>query len=100
MDAPILDIRSATCKGGGCLWAFLSHVREIPPGGALELLTDDPIAGQDIPEWVKWEGWSLLAHENLEGYTRFVVRRPAEPGLAPGAALRGARQARVPSGVA
>ena len=84
----ILDIRSSTCKGGGCLWAFLSHVREIPPGGAIELLTDDPIAHKDIADWAEWEGWSLVTHENLEGYARFVVRRPVESVTAPGVARR------------
>lgn len=74
--ANVLDIRAATCKGGGALWAFLSHVREVPRGGTLELLTDDPIAPRDIPEWASWEGWTVDVAERLRGFDRFVLRRP------------------------
>lgn len=77
MDTKVLDVRAATCPGGGAMWAFLSHLREIPRGGTMELLTDDPIARTDIPECVRQEGWTLLAQELLQGYSRFVMRRPS-----------------------
>lgn len=88
MSTSVLDIRSATCPGGGSLWAFLSHIREIPPGGTMEVLTDDPLARTDLPEWAEWEGWGVLAQEDLKDHMRFVLERPEEGGVAPGLARR------------
>lgn len=76
METRTLDIRACTCKGGGALWAFLSHVCELPRGGTLELLTDDPQAKTDIPEWVRHMGWRTLAQEAKGDELRFLLQRP------------------------
>jgi TusA-related sulfurtransferase len=72
-----IDVRGTTCQGGGALWNLLSHVRELPCGGTLELLTDDFLASRDIPEWLHHEGWDLVADEDHTGYRRFVIQKPS-----------------------
>lgn len=74
--AMIFDVRKATCPGGGAVWAFLSHVRDLEPGGSFELITDDPLAGQDIPAWTSRVRWPLLETPATDGALRFVVARP------------------------
>jgi TusA-related sulfurtransferase len=70
-----LDVRGATCPGGGALWALLSHVREVPNGGSIELLTDDYLAPTDLPEWTAKVGWSLTVRP-VTGGRAFEVARP------------------------
>lgn len=56
---------------------MLSHVRDLPPGDSIEVLTDDYLAGTDIPAWVKKRNWKV-ARRQRDGYTRFVIERPRE----------------------
>ena len=76
MERRHLDIRSSTCRGGGALWAFLSHVREIPRGGVLELLTDDEQARTDLPEWAHHEGWRIVEQRSDGQDLTFALQRP------------------------
>lgn len=76
MEKRTLDIRSSTCPGGGALWAFLSHVCELPRGASLELLTDDPQARTDIPEWVRHMGWRIAEQADDGTDLRFLLQRP------------------------
>ncbi|MBI2325499.1 MAG: sulfurtransferase TusA family protein [Chloroflexi bacterium] len=76
MERRLLDIRSSTCRGGGALWAFLSHVREIPRGGVLELLTDDEQARTDLPEWARHEGWRIVEQRSDGSDMSFALQRP------------------------
>jgi TusA-related sulfurtransferase len=70
-----IDVRSSTCQGGGALWSLLSHVRELPPGDSIEVLTDDHMAGMDIPAYVRKRRWSVTLQKR-RGYARFVIERP------------------------
>jgi TusA-related sulfurtransferase len=70
------DVRKATCQGGGGLWAFLSHVREVNEGESLELVTDDALAQIDIPAWTEKMGWKL-AQSPVDYARRFVAQRLA-----------------------
>ena len=70
-----IDVRSSTCRGGGALWSLLSHVRELPAGDSIEVLTDDYMAGMDIPAYVSKRHWSVTL-QNRRGYARFVIERP------------------------
>ncbi len=72
-----IDVRKSTCQGGGALWSLLSHVRDLPPGDSIELLTDDSMAEGDIPAWVHKRHWKV-ARRQLKGYARFVIERPRE----------------------
>ena len=72
-----LDIRKSTCQGGGAIWSMLSHVRDLPPGDTMEILTDDYTAGADIPAWVKKRHWRVTSHER-DGYFKFLIERPRE----------------------
>jgi TusA-related sulfurtransferase len=70
-----IDVRKSTCQGGGALWSLLSHVRDLPPGDSIEVLTDDYMAGIDIPAWVKRRRWKV-ARRQRNGYMTFVIERP------------------------
>ncbi len=70
------DVRNSTCQGGGGLWAFLSHVREVRRGESLELTTDDLLAETDIPAWTLKMGWKL-ALGPADGARTFIAQRPA-----------------------
>jgi TusA-related sulfurtransferase len=71
-----LDVRSSTCPGGGALWSLLSHVKDLPPGDSIELLTDDYMAKSDIPAWVHRRQWKVSRRQR-RGYAQFVIERPA-----------------------
>ena len=73
-----LDVRKSTCPGGGALWSLLSHVRDLPPGDAIEIFTDDYMASADIPAWVRKRQWTVTRHRQ-DGYVKFVIERPREP---------------------
>ena len=85
-----LDVRKSTCPGGGALWSLLSHVRDLPPGDTIELLTDDYMAESDIPAWVKRWQWKVK-RQTRDGYVKFEIQRPSD-GAAVGIA-GGARKA-------
>jgi TusA-related sulfurtransferase len=70
-----LDVRKSTCPGGGALWSLLSHVRDLPAGDTIELLTDDYMAGADIPAWVHRRHWTVTRQQR-DGYVKFAIRRP------------------------
>jgi TusA-related sulfurtransferase len=72
-----IDIRKSTCPGGGALWSLLSHVRDLPPGDSIEVLTDDNLADSDIPAWVKKRRWNVARRQRV-GYATFVIERPRE----------------------
>ena len=74
-DKKSYDVRKSTCQGGGGLWAFLSHVREVPRGETLELTTDDAMANTDIPAWTQKMGWKL-AKAAADGAQTFIAQRP------------------------
>ncbi len=69
------DVRRATCQGGGGLWAFLSHIRDVKKGAILEVTTDDALAKTDIPAWTQKMGWKL-ATVALDGAETFIAQRP------------------------
>lgn len=72
-----IDVRKSTCQGGGALWSLLSHVRDLPPGDFIELLTDDSMAADDIPAWVHKRHWNVTRRQR-GGYARFTIERPRE----------------------
>ena len=71
-----IDVRGATCPGGGALWVLLSHVRDVPRGGSLEVRTDDYMAAADIPAWAMRHNWGVEVEPLLNG-SAFFVRRPS-----------------------
>jgi len=72
-----IDVRKSTCQGGGALWSLLSHVRDLPAGDSIELLTDDSMAEGDIPAWVQKRGWKVMRRQR-DGYVHFLIERPRE----------------------
>ena len=76
MNKSTLDIRSVTCPGGGALWAFLGHICQMHRGDVVELVTDDPQARTDIPEWANHQGWRILDRTNAGQDYTFVLQKP------------------------
>jgi TusA-related sulfurtransferase len=70
-----LDVRHATCQGGGALYSLLGHIREIPQGGSIELMSDDYMAPIDVPAWAEKAGWQVWQVRG-PGYETFVIQRP------------------------
>ncbi len=47
------------------------------PGSTIEVVSDDPLAGLDIPHMCRQEGYEVLSNVRREGAVRLVLRRPA-----------------------
>lgn len=61
---PVLKTRKALSK--------------LVPGATLSVLADDPLAGLDIPNYVREAGEELVGQERLAAGWRFVIRRAAK----------------------
>lgn len=48
----------------------------LPPGKAVELLADDPMAQIDVPHFCNQNSYVLQSVETFEGGWMFIVRRP------------------------
>ena len=70
-----LDIRNSTCPGGGAVWSLLGHVRDLPEGDEIEILTDDYMADADIPAWVEKRRWNVSSQKH-DGYFKFLIEHP------------------------
>ena len=53
------------------------EISDVPLGGVLEILTDDPCAREDLRVWAKFTKNEIVKVEDLEGgWVRFwIVRR-------------------------
>jgi tRNA 2-thiouridine synthesizing protein A len=53
-------------------------LREVPPGGVLEVLATDPGAAMDFAHFCTTTGCTLLqSDEAADGVLRFLLRKPA-----------------------
>lgn len=48
---------------------------ELKAGEVLEVLADDPSAKEDIPRLVKRLGCEMLELEDVDNYTRFLIKK-------------------------
>jgi len=51
------------------------RIQDLPPGGVLEVLSDDPEVWKDLEAWCRRTGHAFLGAEAAEDGTRIFVRR-------------------------
>lgn len=73
MSDEILD-----CRGQRCplpVIALARRLPELPVGGQLRVLADDPAAAVDIPAWCRLRGQEYLGVQTADGVPGHRVRR-------------------------
>ncbi|MBU6297078.1 MAG: sulfurtransferase TusA family protein [Alphaproteobacteria bacterium] len=73
MDEP-LDLRGLKCPMPA-LFAKRALLRA-PPGGCVEILTDDPLAALDVPHMCRNENFEVVSLDRDGDRARMVLRRP------------------------
>ncbi len=68
-----LDARGRVCPLP--LFYTKKEIEKLNPGEELEVLTDDAVAKNTIPQWSREHGHEVLALEELENCCRIVVRK-------------------------
>jgi TusA-related sulfurtransferase len=67
------------CRGMRCplpVIELAGRVAEVPVGGTVAVVADDPAARPDVPAWCRMRGQEYLGEDTAEdGVPRFVVRR-------------------------
>jgi tRNA 2-thiouridine synthesizing protein A len=66
------------CRGQRCplpVIALARRLPELPVGGVLRVLADDPAAANDIPAWCRLRGQEYLRRVEVDGTPGFEVRR-------------------------
>ncbi len=74
-EIEILDLTGLKCPLPA-LYARRALERAMP-GSTIEVVSDDPLAGLDIPHMCSQEGYEVLSNVQREGTVRLVLRRPA-----------------------
>jgi tRNA 2-thiouridine synthesizing protein A len=69
----ILDCRGQ--RGPLPVIALARRLPELPVGGVLRVLADDPAAANDIPAWCRLRGQDYLGRVDVDGAPGFEVRR-------------------------
>ncbi|WP_069806373.1 sulfurtransferase TusA family protein [Vulcanisaeta thermophila] len=70
--------RSIRISGVGCLSPVEVNraIREVPIGGILEILSNDPCSKDDIKVWARYTGNELVLVDYAgDGWYRFLIRR-------------------------
>ncbi len=67
------------CRGTRCpvpVIRLARRIGEVPVGGVVAVLADDPAARPDIPAWCRMRGQGFLGeHESADGTPAYLVRR-------------------------
>jgi tRNA 2-thiouridine synthesizing protein A len=66
------------CRGQRCPLPVISlakRLAELPVGGVLRVLADDPAAAGDIPAWCRLREQDYLGQSDMDGVVAFDVRR-------------------------
>jgi tRNA 2-thiouridine synthesizing protein A len=59
------------CRGQRCplpVIALARHIAEVPVGGVIRVLADDPAAAADIPAWCRLRGQEYVGPAGPEAY--------------------------------
>ena len=67
-------------KGLNCPLPILKArkaLKEVPPGGTLEILATDPGAVADFQAFCRQTGNELVEHSEDDGIYRFLIKKPA-----------------------
>jgi tRNA 2-thiouridine synthesizing protein A len=68
-----IDARGMPCPGP--LMTMIGAVREGEVGDTIEVLSTEEGSKTDIPAWIEKAKHELVETQDLDGYTRFVVRK-------------------------
>ncbi len=66
------------CRGMRCPLPVIELARriaEVPVGGIVTVLADDPAARPDIPAWCRMRGQEYAGERSVEGCPAYDVRR-------------------------
>lgn len=71
--------RELDCRGLRCplpVIRLANHIGDLPVGGTLAVVADDPAARTDVPAWCRMRGQDYLGEDAAEdGVARYTVRR-------------------------
>jgi tRNA 2-thiouridine synthesizing protein A len=71
----VVDSRGALCPLP--VLAASKAVKDVPPGGVMEIQATDPAAASDVPAWARRAGHEFLGMLQAPGYLRLFVRMKA-----------------------
>jgi len=71
----LLDARGLNCPLP--ILKAKKALKDVPPGGTLEILATDPGAVADFQAFCRTTGNELVEHSEEGGVYRFILRRPA-----------------------
>ena len=67
------------CRGMLCplpIIRLANNIGDVPVGGTLAVVADDPAARPDVPAWCRMRGHEFVGEDTApDGVPRFVVRR-------------------------
>ena len=69
----VIDARDTFCPGP--LMELISHIKHIPVGDVIELLSTDTGSATDVPEWVKKVGHEMVGTEQVGDVWHIKVRK-------------------------
>lgn len=73
MPDKLLDMRGLACPLP--ILKATKAIKDVPPGGTLEVLATDPGAKGDFEAFCKRGRHDLLEHSDADGVLRFLIRR-------------------------
>jgi len=68
-----LDVRGLNCPLP--IFRTRKAMRDVPPGGLIEVLATDPLAPLDFASFCETTGDELVESSEREGVFRFLIRR-------------------------
>ena len=71
----LLDARGLNCPLP--ILKAKKALKDVPPGGTLEILATDPGAVADFQAFCRTTGNELVEHSEAGGVYRFILRKPA-----------------------
>ena len=71
----LLDARGLNCPLP--ILKAKKALKDVPPGGTLEILATDPGAVADFAAFCRTTGNELVEHSEDDGIYRFLLRKPA-----------------------
>lgn len=72
-DPKIIDARGSFCPGP--LMELIAAIKGVSVGDELEILSTDKGSADDIPEWIKKVGHTLLSNFEENGVYHLRIRR-------------------------
>lgn len=81
LDAPMPGHRELDCRGLPCprpIIELARHIGEVPVGGILTVVAEDPAAAADVAAWCRMRGQAYLGSGvAADGVPSYTVRRLA-----------------------